>query len=150
MVDGLVVLVLVGVLVPLLLGDIRLLGAGLALEEAAPLDGAAGLGAGDAGDGGSVRVRGSVGVAAVGGAQVGDVLGDGVLGADGAGVDAVALAGLGHGVVARVEVLAVLEDLGEVVGAGWELAVEAEEALLLGGERLERWEKKSAVRRQTR
>jgi hypothetical protein len=59
-----------------------------------------------------------------------------VLGADGAGVDAVALAGLGHGVVAGVEVLAVLEMLGEVVGAGGELAVEAEEALLLGGERL--------------
>lgn len=64
------------------------------------------------------------------------VLGDGVLRADSARVDAVGLAGLGEGVVARVEVLALLEVLGELVGAGGELAVEAEEALLLGGEGL--------------
>ena len=65
-----------------------------------------------------------------------DVLGDGVLGAYGSSVDAVALAGLGHGIVARVEVLAVLEMLGEVVGSGGKLAVETEKALLLRGERL--------------
>jgi hypothetical protein len=64
---------------------------------------------------------------------MGNVFGDRVLGADGAGIDAIAFAGLGHGIVARVEVFAVLEMLGEVVGAGGELAVEAEEALLLGG-----------------
>lgn len=67
---------------------------------------------------------------------MGDVLGNGVLRADGARVDAVGLAGLGERVVARVEVLALLEVLGEVVGAGGELAVEAEEALFLGGEGL--------------
>lgn len=66
---------------------------------------------------------------------MGDVLGDGVLGADG-GVDRVGLAGLGERVVARVEVLAVLQVLGEVVGARGELAVEAEEALFFGGEGL--------------
>ena len=68
--------------------------------------------------------------------EVGDVLGHGVLGADGARVDTVGLSGLGEGVVARVEVLALLEVFGEVVGAGGELAVEAEEALFLGGEGL--------------
>jgi tetrahydromethanopterin S-methyltransferase subunit C len=61
-----------------------------------------------------------------------DVLGHGVLRSDGAGVDTVGLAGLGEGVVAAVEVLALLEVLGELVAAGWELAVEAEEALLFG------------------
>ena len=71
-----------------------------------------------------------------GGRQVRDVLGDGVLGADGARVDAVGLAGFGEGVVAAVEVLALLEVLGEVVGAGGELAVEAEEALFFRGEGL--------------
>lgn len=65
-----------------------------------------------------------------------DVLSHGVLGADSTSVDAIALAGLGHGVVTGVEVLAVLEVLGEVIGAGGELAVEAEEALLLRGEGL--------------
>lgn len=49
--------------------------------------------------------------------QVGDVLGDWVLGAHGACVDAVAFAGLGHGVIARVEVLAFFEMLGKVVGS---------------------------------
>jgi hypothetical protein len=65
---------------------------------------------------------------------VGNVLGDGVLRADSTSVDAVALAGLGHGIVARVEVLAILEMLGEVVGSGGQLAVEAEKTLLLGTE----------------
>lgn len=65
-----------------------------------------------------------------------DVLGNGVLGADGTGIDTVALAGLGHGVVARIEVLAVLQVLGEVVGSVGKLAIEAEESLLLRGERL--------------
>lgn len=66
---------------------------------------------------------------------MGDVLGDGVLGADG-GVDRVGLAGLGERVVARVEVLAVLQVFGEVVGARGELAIEAEETLFFGGEGL--------------
>lgn len=67
---------------------------------------------------------------------MGDVLGDGVLRAYGASVHAVALASLGHGIVARVEVFAVLEVLGEVVGSGGQLAVEAEETLLIRRERL--------------
>jgi len=70
--------------------------------------------------------------------QVRDVFGDGVLGADGARVDAVGLAGFRQGVVAAVKVLALLEVLGEVVGAGGELAVEAEEALFFRGEGLGR------------
>ena len=77
-----------------------------------------------------------------------DVLGNWVLRADGAGVDTVALAGLGHGVVARVEVLAVLEVLGEVVGARGELAVEPEEALFFGGERLNKEDTRGLVIRQ--
>lgn len=110
-------------------------GARLAVEEAALLHRAAGL---DAGDGAVVLRDASAAGAVDGGGQVRDVLGDGVLRAHSAGVDAIALAGLGHGIVARVEVFAVLEVLGEVVGAGRELAVEAEEALLLRGERLGR------------
>lgn len=126
-----------------------LVGARLAVQEAALLDGAAGLhaalrvvlvrlqevvlGVGAAGHG---AADGAAAVAADGGRQVRDVLGDGVLGADGARVDRVGLAGLGEGVVAAVKVLALLEVLGEVVGARGELAVEAEEALLLGGEGL--------------
>lgn len=107
-----------------------LIDAGFALEEAALLDRAASL---DAGDG--AVVLGDAGSGAVyRGGEVGDVFGHGVLRADGTGVNAVALAGLGHGIVARVEVLAVLEMLGEVVGAGGQLAIEAEETLLLGGE----------------
>lgn len=113
--------------------SLTLLSTGLALEEAALLDGAAGL---DAGDRAVVGVLGDVTRAVHGGREVGDVLGDGVLRADGAGIDTVALAGLGHGVVARVKVLSVLEMLGEVVGAGGQLAVQTEETLLLGGERL--------------
>lgn len=66
-----------------------------------------------------------------------DVLREGVLGADAAGVDARGLAGFGERVVAAVEVFAVFELLGEVVGFGGEFAVEAEEALLVGGEGLE-------------
>lgn len=65
---------------------------------------------------------------------MGDVLRDRVLRAHGASIDTVTTASLGHGVIAGVEVLAVLEVLGEVIGAGWEFAVEAEQALLLGGE----------------
>ena len=87
------------------------------------------------------EVWGAAGAAAVLAALLrrggmGDVLGDGVLRSDGGGVDAVALAGLGHGVVAAVKVLALLEVLGEVVALGGKLAVETEEALLLGGEGL--------------
>jgi hypothetical protein len=109
-----------------------LVGAGLALEEAALLDRAASL---DAGHGAVVGVLGYVGSGAVHrGGEVGNVLGDRVLRADGTGINAVALAGLGHGIVARVEVFAVLEMLGEVVGARGQLAVEAEKTLLLGSE----------------
>lgn len=107
-----------------------LIDASFALEEAALLDRAASL---DAGDGAMVLGNASSGAVHRGG-EVGDVFGHGVLRADGTGVNAVALSGLGHGIVARIEVLAVLEMLGEVVGAGGQLAVEAEETLLLGGE----------------
>ena len=103
----------------------KLLGARLAVQRAILLDRAAGL------------VQAAVGmvqvgvletaVDAVGSAdwarKVGDVLRNGVLAADGAGVDAVALAGLAHGIIAAVKVLAVLEMLGEVVAAAGELAV---------------------------
>jgi hypothetical protein len=110
--------------------SLGLLDAGLALEEAALLNGAAGLDAGD----GSVVLR-DVGSGAVyRGGEVGNVLGDGVLRANGTSVNAVTLAGLGHGIVARVEVLAILEMLGEVVRSGGQLAVEAEETLFLGSE----------------
>lgn len=137
------------------LGGLNILRARLPLQKATLLDRAAGLDAGDAAmvrmlrkaaalrlrsdasaRTGARRARRVVGVVDRRG-QVRDVLGNRVLRTDGARFHAVALTGLGHGVVARVEVLAVLEVLGEVVGAGGELAVEAEEALLLGGEGLE-------------
>ena len=76
---------------------------------------------------------------------MGDVLGDGVLAADGAGVDAVALAGLAHGIVAAVKVLALLEVLGEVVAAAGQLAVEPEEPLLLRAEGLEAGRRRLAI-----
>jgi ABC-type branched-subunit amino acid transport system substrate-binding protein len=57
-----------------------------------------------------------------------------MLGAHATGVDAVCFAGFGERVVAAVEILALLQVLGKMVGSGWELAVETEEALLLGGE----------------
>lgn len=107
-----------------------LLGAGLALQKAALLDRTTGL---DARDG--AMVLGDAGSGAVHrGGEVGNVLGDGVLRSDSTSVDAVALAGLGHGIVPRVEVLAILEMLGEVVGSGGQLAVEAEKTLLLRSE----------------
>ena len=68
--------------------------------------------------------------------QVRDVFGEGMLGTDAAGVDGASFAGLGQRVVARVEVLALFEVLGQVVGLGGELAIEAEESLLVWGERL--------------
>jgi hypothetical protein len=109
-----------------------IVGAGLAVEEAALLHWAAGL---DAGDGAVMSVlRDGAAGAVDGGGEVRDVLGDGVLGADSAGINAVTLASLGHGVVARVKVFAVLQMLGEVVGAGGKFAVESEKTLLLGRE----------------
>lgn len=65
-----------------------------------------------------------------------DVFRDGVLAPDGACVDAVALSGFAHGVVAAVKIFALLEVLREVVAAVGELAVQAKQSLLLGGERL--------------
>ncbi len=124
-------------------------GAGLALEQAALLDGAAGeadagadlVAAHTAADAGVVLVARAA-IEAAGGLararQVRNVLGHGVLAADAARVQLVALAGLGHGVVAAVEVLALLQVLGEVVGLGRQLAIEAEQSLLIGGERLGR------------
>lgn len=75
-----------------------LVSACLALEEAALLDRAASL---DAGHGAVMGVLGYVGSGAVHrGREVGYVLGDWVLRADGTSINAVALAGLGHGIVA--------------------------------------------------
>lgn len=78
----------------------------------------------------------AVGGAADGGRQVRDVLRHGVLAAHAARVDAVGFARLGQRVVARVEVLALLQVLGEVVAAGGQFAVQAEEALFFGREGL--------------
>lgn len=66
-----------------------------------------------------------------------DVLGYGVLRPNGTGVDTIAFAGLGHGIITGIEVLAILEMLGEVIGAGRKLAVKAEETLLLWREGLD-------------
>lgn len=59
-----------------------------------------------------------------------------MLRANAASIDRAGLAGLGKGVVAGVEVFALLEVLGQVVGFRGELAVKAEETLLIRGERL--------------
>lgn len=120
-----------GVLGGLLLSVV---GACLAVQEAALLDRAGGLSAiGTAADAAVVRHgETAVAVGAVGRGEVRDVLGYGVLAADGARVDAVALSCLGHGIVAAVEVFTVLQVLGEVVRLAGQLAVEPEEALLVG------------------
>ena len=55
--------------------------------------------------------------------KMGDIFGDWVFRTDRAGIYAVAFAGLGHGIVARVEVFAVLEVLREVVGSGREFTI---------------------------
>lgn len=121
----------------ILIGFVGLVGVGLVVEEAALLDRAAGL---DTGDGAMVGVLGdrtTVGAGSVGdsgggvgvvdgGREVGDVLGNRVLGADGTSIYTIALSGLGHGIVTGIEVFAVFEMLGEVIGAGGELAIEAE------------------------
>lgn len=133
--DALVLLGL-GLIAGLLLG---IVGARLAVQEAALLDRASSLAAAGARDAAVVRGQegnAAVAVGAVGRGQVGDVLGHGVLAADGARVDAVALASLGHGIVAAVEVLAVLQVLGEVVRLAGQLAIQAEESLLIGREGL--------------
>ena len=69
--------------------------------------------------------------------EVRDVLWKRVLGANASSIDRTGLAGLGESVVARVEVLAFLEVLREVVGLGGQLAVETEETLLVWGQRLQ-------------
>lgn len=65
-----------------------------------------------------------------------DILRDGMFAAHGTGIDGIRLAGFAEGVVAAVEILALFEVLGEMVGSGGELAVEAEEAGFFGGEGL--------------
>lgn len=55
---------------------------------------------------------------------------------NGPGVNLAGLAGFGEGIVAGVEVFALFEVFGEVIGFGRELAVEAEEALFVWGEGL--------------
>lgn len=122
------------ILLPLL--ALLLVDARLAVQVAALLDGAAAdAAARDAHL--HVAVAGAaVDAADAGRAEVRDVLREGVLGADAARVDARRLARLGQRVVAAVEVLALLEVLGEVVGFRGQLAVEPEEALLVWGEGL--------------
>lgn len=120
-----------------LVGFVGLVGVGLVVKEAALLNGAASLDTGDGAMVGMLGDRASVGTGSVGnsrggvgvvdgGREVGDVLGNRVLGADGTSIYTIALSGLGHGIVTGIEVFAVFEMLGEVVGAGGELAIEAE------------------------
>lgn len=68
--------------------------------------------------------------------QVRDAVRGGVLAADLGDAGVGGLARLGEGVVARVEVLALLELVLEEVLLRGEFAVEAEEALFVGGEGL--------------
>ena len=84
-----------------------------------------------------VRVEHANAVAAANRAgEMGDIFGHGVLAANASGVDAVTFAGLAHGIVAAVEILALFKVLCEVVASAGELSVESEEALLLGREGL--------------
>ena len=84
-----------------------------------------------------VRVEHANAVAAANRAgKMGDVFGHRVLAANASGVDAVTFAGLAHGIVAAVEILALFKVLCEVVASAGELSVESEEALLLGREGL--------------
>lgn len=111
--------ILDGSLVVLQLGS-----TGLAVQEAALLDGAPTLEADGTGDVDiAIAAAALAGGAHTGGCQVRDVLGQRVLRAHAAGIDGARLASLGERVVARVEVLALLEVLGEVVRLGGELAV---------------------------
>lgn len=115
---------------------IQLVHCGLALKEAALLDWAT--------SGGSARKALVFRVAelTVVSSEMGNVLGHGMLRSNGASVDTVSLAGFGKGVVARVEVLAILEVFCEDVRARRELSIETEEALLFRREVLERTTKR--------
>lgn len=66
------------------------------------------------------------------GSEMWDVLWERMLSANAFGVDRSSLSGFGESVVTGVEVFTLFE----VVGFGRELAVEAEESLLVGGEGL--------------
>lgn len=66
-----------------------------------------------------------------------DIFGERMLRSDATGIDAGGFTGFREGIVARVEVFALFEMLGKVVGFGGKLAVEAKEALLVRGEGLE-------------
>ena len=67
---------------------------------------------------------------------MGDIFGHGMLASDTSCVDTVAFASFRHGIVATIEVLALLQVLGEMVTLRGKLAVKTEEALLFRGERL--------------
>jgi hypothetical protein len=67
-----------------------------------------------------------------GGREMWDVLWERMLTANAFGVDRAGFSGFGESVVTGIEVFALFE----VVGFGGELAVEAEESLLVGGEGL--------------
>jgi len=66
--------------------------------------------------------------------EVRDVFWQRVFAANTASVEGLIFTGLGHGVIAGVEVLSLLEMFGKVVCLGGDFAVEAEESLLIGGE----------------
>lgn len=116
---------------------LQLSGTGLPVQEAALLHGAPALYAGPAAEVDvDVAAPALAGVANARRRQMRDVLRERVLRAHAAGIDRGCLAGFREGVVARVEILAFLEVLCQVVGFGGELAVEAEKALLVRREGL--------------
>jgi hypothetical protein len=65
-----------------------------------------------------------------------NVLREGMLRANTSSVNWACFSGLGKGIIARIEVLALLEMFSKVIGLRGELAIKAEESLLIGGERL--------------
>jgi hypothetical protein len=64
-----------------------------------------------------------------------DVLRERMFSADATGVEGLGLTSLGHGVITGVEVFALFEVFGEVIGFGGDFTIEAEESLLIWGER---------------
>jgi len=104
----------------LLVGAVQLVDARFAVEKAALLDGAPALAADAARQAMSCDTVQLVSVAAaslrrvahVGGGEMRDVLWERVFGPDAAGVDAACFAGFREGIVAGIEVLALLEGFG--------------------------------------
>jgi hypothetical protein len=78
----------------------------------------------------------AVDAADAGGGEVWNVLREWVLRPDATSVNGGGLSSLGQRVVSRVEVFAFFQVFGQVVSFGGELAVETEETLFVGRERL--------------